>query len=193
MFTVLGAVAELERSLISERIRAGLRNAKAKGRLPGPKRMNIDLLRVGKRVGAGESLRGVARSLDVSHTLLWKRLRGRYGGVMIKLARPGSHGQVVCVPSFESDGKGLQRKVHRSQVSEVPRVQLSEFFLQALDQVSSRKVLQARRRRGEVARGVSRGLLAVGAFSPGLFRRPGAGQASSRGAAGRALKTVREK
>ena len=32
VFTVLGAVAELERSLIAERVRAGLRNARAKGR-----------------------------------------------------------------------------------------------------------------------------------------------------------------
>ncbi|MGH9684403.1 MAG: recombinase family protein [Candidatus Acidiferrales bacterium] len=31
VFTVLGAVAELERSLIGERVKAGLRNAKAKG------------------------------------------------------------------------------------------------------------------------------------------------------------------
>jgi DNA invertase Pin-like site-specific DNA recombinase len=31
VFTVLGAVAELERSLIGERVRAGLRNARAKG------------------------------------------------------------------------------------------------------------------------------------------------------------------
>jgi DNA invertase Pin-like site-specific DNA recombinase len=31
VFTVLGAVAELERSLIVERVRAGLRNACAKG------------------------------------------------------------------------------------------------------------------------------------------------------------------
>ncbi len=31
IFTVLGAVAELERSLIAERVRAGLRNARAKG------------------------------------------------------------------------------------------------------------------------------------------------------------------
>ena len=30
-FTVVGAVAELDRSLIGERVRAGLRNAKAKG------------------------------------------------------------------------------------------------------------------------------------------------------------------
>lgn len=31
VFTILGAVAELERSLIGERVRAGLRNARAKG------------------------------------------------------------------------------------------------------------------------------------------------------------------
>ena len=31
VFTILGAVAELERSLIAERVRAGLRNARAKG------------------------------------------------------------------------------------------------------------------------------------------------------------------
>jgi DNA invertase Pin-like site-specific DNA recombinase len=35
VFTVLGAVAELERSLIGERIRAGLRNAKANGKRLG--------------------------------------------------------------------------------------------------------------------------------------------------------------
>src|SRR5713101_56414 len=35
VFTVLGAVAELERSLIVERVKAGLRNARAKGRRLG--------------------------------------------------------------------------------------------------------------------------------------------------------------
>src|SRR5205809_146222 len=40
VFTVLGAVAELERSLIVERVKAGLRNARAKGkRLGRPKRV----------------------------------------------------------------------------------------------------------------------------------------------------------
>src|SRR3984957_13799770 len=40
IFTVLGAVAELERSLIVERVKAGLRNALAKGkRLGRPKRI----------------------------------------------------------------------------------------------------------------------------------------------------------
>jgi DNA invertase Pin-like site-specific DNA recombinase len=35
VFTVLGAVAELERSLIAERVRAGIRNARAKGKTLG--------------------------------------------------------------------------------------------------------------------------------------------------------------
>lgn len=37
MFTVMAMVAELERDLIAERIKAGLRNAKAKGHAPGRK------------------------------------------------------------------------------------------------------------------------------------------------------------
>ena len=35
VFTVLGAVAELERSLIAERVKAGIRNARAKGKKIG--------------------------------------------------------------------------------------------------------------------------------------------------------------
>jgi DNA invertase Pin-like site-specific DNA recombinase len=35
VFTVLGAVAELERSPIAERVRAGMRNARAKGKCIG--------------------------------------------------------------------------------------------------------------------------------------------------------------
>jgi DNA invertase Pin-like site-specific DNA recombinase len=37
MFTVLGAVAELERSLIVERIKAGLKRAAQQGHMPGRK------------------------------------------------------------------------------------------------------------------------------------------------------------
>ena len=45
VFTVLAAVAELERSLIAERVRAGLRNARAKGKRLGrpPKALNRHL------------------------------------------------------------------------------------------------------------------------------------------------------
>jgi len=42
VFTVLGAVAELERSLIAERVRAGIRNARAKGKRLGRPRVAVD-------------------------------------------------------------------------------------------------------------------------------------------------------
>ena len=42
VFTVLGAVAELERSLIVERVKAGLRNARAKGKRLGRPRLVVD-------------------------------------------------------------------------------------------------------------------------------------------------------
>src|SRR5712672_2653153 len=46
VFTVLGAVAELERSLIVERVRAGLRNAKAKGKRLGRPKKILDTQRI---------------------------------------------------------------------------------------------------------------------------------------------------
>jgi len=42
VFTVLGAVAELERSLIAERVCAGIRNARAKGKRLGRPRVAVD-------------------------------------------------------------------------------------------------------------------------------------------------------
>jgi len=46
VFTVLGAVAELERSLIAERVRAGIRNARAKGKKIGRPRVAVDAARI---------------------------------------------------------------------------------------------------------------------------------------------------
>jgi DNA invertase Pin-like site-specific DNA recombinase len=48
VFTVLGAVAELERSLVAERVRAGLRNARAKGKRLGRPRVIVDAARIGR-------------------------------------------------------------------------------------------------------------------------------------------------
>lgn len=66
VFTVLGAVAELERSLIAERVRAGLRNAKAKGRKLGRPRVVVDATRVTRLRASGLSWPKVARELGVS-------------------------------------------------------------------------------------------------------------------------------
>ena len=46
VFTVLGAVAELERSLIAERVRAGIRNARAKGKRLGTPIIAVDAARI---------------------------------------------------------------------------------------------------------------------------------------------------
>lgn len=63
VFTVLGAVAELERSLMVERVRAGLRNARAKGKRLGRPRVALDIERVAALRAQGFSWRAVACEL----------------------------------------------------------------------------------------------------------------------------------
>jgi DNA invertase Pin-like site-specific DNA recombinase len=65
VFTVLGAVAELERSLIVERVRAGLRNARAKGKTLGRPRKTVDAGRITALRAQGLSLRAIASELGV--------------------------------------------------------------------------------------------------------------------------------
>jgi DNA invertase Pin-like site-specific DNA recombinase len=66
VFTVLGAVAELERSLIAERVRAGLRNAKAKGKRLGRPRKVIDAAKIATLRAQGHSWRTIVRQLGIS-------------------------------------------------------------------------------------------------------------------------------
>src|SRR6202521_643105 len=68
VFTVLGAVAELERSLIAERVRAGLRNARAKGKRLGRPRVVVDAHRIARLRREGASWRAVGAALGVSTT-----------------------------------------------------------------------------------------------------------------------------
>lgn len=55
VFTVLGPVAELEHSLIVERVKAGLRNAQAKGKRIGRPKMEADASRIAALRKAGRS------------------------------------------------------------------------------------------------------------------------------------------
>ena len=66
VFTVLGAVAELERSLITERVRAGLRNARAKGKKLGRPRKHLDANQIARLRREGASWRTIASKLGVS-------------------------------------------------------------------------------------------------------------------------------
>jgi DNA invertase Pin-like site-specific DNA recombinase len=66
IFTVLGAVAELERSLIVERVRAGLRNAVAKGKKLGRPRKVRNGTEIKRLRAEGASWRTVGRALGVA-------------------------------------------------------------------------------------------------------------------------------
>lgn len=74
VFTVLGAVAELERSLIVERVKAGLRNARAKGKRLGRPRVAVDAARIGRLRAQGHSVRAIASELGYSRSLVHKTL-----------------------------------------------------------------------------------------------------------------------
>ena len=66
VFTVLGAVAELERSLIVERVRAGIRNARAKGKKLGRPRKLANSNEISRLRSQGASWRAVGIALGVS-------------------------------------------------------------------------------------------------------------------------------
>ena len=66
VFTVLGAVAELERNLIAERVRAGLRHARSKGKELGRPKKSVSPIEVRSMQAAGLSWRAIARKLGLS-------------------------------------------------------------------------------------------------------------------------------
>jgi DNA invertase Pin-like site-specific DNA recombinase len=66
LFHVLAAIAEFERDLIRDRVVAGLHRAKARGRRIGrPRRYYVDPAEVRRLLGAGMSVRAMARGLGV--------------------------------------------------------------------------------------------------------------------------------
>jgi DNA invertase Pin-like site-specific DNA recombinase len=75
VFTVLGAVAELERSLIAERVKAGLRNAKAKGVRLGRKPVQLDLTVIRKLRREGNSIAEICRQTGYSSGSVFRSLK----------------------------------------------------------------------------------------------------------------------
>jgi DNA invertase Pin-like site-specific DNA recombinase len=63
---IIGAIAELERSLIVERVRAGMRRAKLEGRHIGRKPVAVDRQAVLRHRAHGQSLTQIARSFSIS-------------------------------------------------------------------------------------------------------------------------------
>jgi DNA invertase Pin-like site-specific DNA recombinase len=66
MVVIVGAIAELERSLIVERVKAGMRRAKLEGRRIGRAPLDIDREQVVHDRCSGMSLTQVARKYRIS-------------------------------------------------------------------------------------------------------------------------------
>jgi DNA invertase Pin-like site-specific DNA recombinase len=72
VFTVLGAVAELERSLIVERVKAGLRNARAKGKQLGRPKRVVDATRVAGLRAQGVGWRKISQEMGIGVGTLYR-------------------------------------------------------------------------------------------------------------------------
>lgn len=66
MFQIIGAMAEFERALIQERVRAGLRNARAKGKRLGRPRVIVDASRIADLRTKGRSWAEIKAEVGVS-------------------------------------------------------------------------------------------------------------------------------
>jgi DNA invertase Pin-like site-specific DNA recombinase len=65
MFQIIGAMAEFERALIQERVKAGLQNARAKGKRIGRPRSSLDMKRLASLRGEGWGWNRIAADLGV--------------------------------------------------------------------------------------------------------------------------------
>src|SRR5919197_1361524 len=77
MFQIIGAMAEFERALIQERVRAGLRHARAQGKRLGRPGVIVEAKRIRELRAQGASLRTIARRLGVGLGTVHRTLAAR--------------------------------------------------------------------------------------------------------------------
>jgi DNA invertase Pin-like site-specific DNA recombinase len=77
LFTIVSAVAQLERDLIRERVSAGIRNARSSGTRFGRPMRNVDVDEILKLKAAGHSVRQIATKLGIGYGTVRERLKGQ--------------------------------------------------------------------------------------------------------------------
>ena len=77
MFQIIGAMAEFERALIQERVRAGLRNARAKGIRLGRPRVFVSDSKIDGLRASGASWRTIALELGVGLGTVYRTVSAR--------------------------------------------------------------------------------------------------------------------
>jgi len=76
LFSMIAVMAEFERSLIRERVMAGLENAKRKGIQLGRRETRFDVNEAILMRKEGKSWREISKKLGVSKTVVYRRLTG---------------------------------------------------------------------------------------------------------------------
>jgi DNA invertase Pin-like site-specific DNA recombinase len=79
LFHVVGAVAQFERDLIAERVRAGMAHARAMGKRIGRPRALVDREKVAQLRAEGLSLRAIGRTLNVPVSRVRRALKPNSG------------------------------------------------------------------------------------------------------------------
>ncbi len=74
IFVIVGAMAELERSIIVERVISGLKTARSRGKQLGRPKLSFDLDEAHTLLSSGHSLRMIAKRLGVSKSSIAKYL-----------------------------------------------------------------------------------------------------------------------
>jgi DNA invertase Pin-like site-specific DNA recombinase len=92
---IVGAIAELEKSLIVERVRAGMRRAKLEGRRIGRAPLDIDRVQVVADRLAGMSLTSVAKKYHVSRATVCRLVNESGGLRKASVPQPGNEERVV--------------------------------------------------------------------------------------------------
>lgn len=77
MFQIIAAMAEFERTLIQERVRAGLRNARQKGKRLGRPRVMVDVSDIAALRRSGASWRAISQQVGVSIGKLYQACHAR--------------------------------------------------------------------------------------------------------------------
>ncbi len=99
VFSILAAISQLERDLIAERVRAGLANARAKGKLIGrTKQRDSDLIR--KLLKAGMTFRQIAVIAKCSHGSVWAE---KSAMMKEQASAPQAEEQQVVFPEVPSE------------------------------------------------------------------------------------------
>lgn len=75
MIVIIGAIAELERSLIVERVRAGMRRARLEGRRIGRAPIEVDRAGIMHDRLHGQSLKEIAKTYRISRAMVSKVIR----------------------------------------------------------------------------------------------------------------------